>query len=213
MWKLFLSPRSQIIWSLKFPHHSLFFLFSLVVFLLCRPLLKPRLVSGELRLRKGKWGTAMWHDTGHIWTRMRVVWNVHVLLPLAASLMWGSVLLTQSYDSLQSSSSESSWISSPDHAAGSSSSSHCGVDVIGPHGGPGPCSPHSASNQSDPLDLLSYQHINSVLREAHFHSLQSRTQSKHRWLSGTPQRPLEDRVKLLHLHPHSNLLLLSRYLC
>lgn len=80
----------------------------------------------------------------------------------------------------ESSSSESSWISSPDHAAGSSSSSHCGVDVIGPHGGPGPCSPHSASNQSDPLDLLSYQHINSVLREAHFHSLQSRTQSKHR---------------------------------
>lgn len=80
----------------------------------------------------------------------------------------------------ESSSSESSWISSPDHAAGSSSSSHCGVDVIGPHGGPGPCSPHSASNQSDPLDLPSYQHINSVLREAHFHSLQSRTQSKHR---------------------------------
>ncbi|XP_016371023.1 protein FAM104A-like [Sinocyclocheilus rhinocerous] len=82
----------------------------------------------------------------------------------------------------ESSSSESSWISSPDHAAGSSSSSHCGVDVIGPHGGPGPgpCSPRSASKQSDPTDLLSYQHINRVLREAHFHSLQSRAQSKHR---------------------------------
>ncbi|KAK9977343.1 hypothetical protein ABG768_019163 [Culter alburnus] len=77
----------------------------------------------------------------------------------------------------ESSSSESSWISSPDHVAGSSSgSSHCGVDVIGPHGVPGPCSPHSASKQ----DLLSYQHINRVLREAHFHSLQSRAQSKHR---------------------------------
>uniref|UniRef100_A0A8C1K8D8 Uncharacterized protein n=1 Tax=Cyprinus carpio TaxID=7962 RepID=A0A8C1K8D8_CYPCA len=73
-----------------------------------------------------------------------------------------------------------SWISSPDHTAGSSSSSHCGVDVIGPHGGPGPCSPHSASKQSDPMDLLSYQHINRVLREAHFQSLQSRAQSKHR---------------------------------
>ncbi|XP_016110050.1 protein FAM104A [Sinocyclocheilus grahami] len=80
----------------------------------------------------------------------------------------------------ESSSSESSWISSPDHAAGSSSSSHCGVDVIGPHSGPGPCSPHSASKQSDPVDLLSYQHINRVLKEAHFHSLQSRAQSKHR---------------------------------
>uniref|UniRef100_A0A8C1VVS3 Uncharacterized protein n=1 Tax=Cyprinus carpio TaxID=7962 RepID=A0A8C1VVS3_CYPCA len=92
----------------------------------------------------------------------------------------GSMLLTHSFGPLQSSSSESSWISSPDHAAGSSSSSHCGVDVIGPHGGPGPCSPHSASKQPDPMDLLSYQHINRVLKEAHFHSLQSRAQSKHR---------------------------------
>ncbi|XP_043089302.1 protein FAM104A [Puntigrus tetrazona] len=76
----------------------------------------------------------------------------------------------------ESSSSESSWISSPDHAAGSSSSSsHCGVDVVGPHS-----SPRSASKQSDPADPLSYQHINRVLREAHFHSLQSRAQSKHR---------------------------------
>uniref|UniRef100_A0A8C1KAX7 Uncharacterized protein n=1 Tax=Cyprinus carpio TaxID=7962 RepID=A0A8C1KAX7_CYPCA len=91
-----------------------------------------------------------------------------------------SVLLTHSHGPLQSSSSESSWISSPDHAAGSSSSSHCGVDVIGPHSGPGPCSPHSASKQPDPMDLLSYQHINRVLKEAHFHSLQSRAQSKHR---------------------------------
>ncbi|XP_050962681.1 protein FAM104A [Labeo rohita] len=80
----------------------------------------------------------------------------------------------------ESSSSESSWISSPDHAAGSSSSSHYGVDVIGPPNGLGPCSPHSASKQSDPVDLLSYQQINRVLREAHFHSLQSRAQSKHR---------------------------------
>ncbi|XP_059405312.1 protein FAM104A [Carassius carassius] len=77
----------------------------------------------------------------------------------------------------ESSSSESSWISSPDRAAGSSSS---GVDVLGPRGGPGPCSPHSALKQSDPGDLLSYQHINRVLREAHFQSLQSRAQSKHR---------------------------------
>lgn len=77
----------------------------------------------------------------------------------------------------ESSSSESSWISSPDHAAGSS---HCNGDVIGHPGGPGPYSPHSASKPSGPMDLLSYQHINRVLREAHFHSLQSRSQAKHR---------------------------------
>ncbi|XP_067285312.1 protein VCF1 [Pseudorasbora parva] len=80
----------------------------------------------------------------------------------------------------ESSSSESSWISSPDHGAGSSTGSHCGADHIGPQSGPGPRSPHSASKQAGPMDLLSYQHINRVLREAHFHSLQSRTQSKHR---------------------------------
>ncbi|XP_051995604.1 protein FAM104A [Xyrauchen texanus] len=78
----------------------------------------------------------------------------------------------------ESSSSESG-ISSPEHAAGGSSS-HCGLDIIGPHTGPVPCSPVSASKQSCPVNLLPYQHINQVLREAHFHSLQSRAQSKHR---------------------------------
>ncbi|XP_051988999.1 protein FAM104A-like [Xyrauchen texanus] len=81
----------------------------------------------------------------------------------------------------ESSSSESG-ISSPEHAAGSSSSSssNCGLDIIGHHSGHGTCSPISASKQSGPVDLLSYQDINRVLREAHFHSLQSRAQSKHR---------------------------------
>ncbi|XP_051570500.1 protein FAM104A-like [Myxocyprinus asiaticus] len=80
----------------------------------------------------------------------------------------------------ESSSSESG-ISSPEHGAGSSSSSsNCGLDIIGPRSGPGTCSPVSASKQSGPVDLLSYQDINRVLREAHFHSLQSRAQSKHR---------------------------------
>ncbi|KAI7804007.1 putative protein FAM104A [Triplophysa rosa] len=79
----------------------------------------------------------------------------------------------------ESSSSECSWMSSPEHAAGSSSSSSSGVDVLGPHSGLGPCSSPSASMQPDPVHLLSYQHINRVLREAHFHSLQSRAHSKH----------------------------------
>ncbi|XP_077086786.1 uncharacterized protein LOC143738639 [Siphateles boraxobius] len=63
------------------------------------------------------------------------------------------------------SSSSESWISSPDQSATGSNS--------------GPISPISASKQSGHLDPLSYQHINRVLREAHFHSLQSR-QAKHR---------------------------------
>ncbi|XP_059413468.1 protein FAM104A-like isoform X1 [Carassius carassius] len=98
-----------------------------------------------------------------------------------SSALQSSETARESWES-ESSSSEGSWISSPDHAAGSSSSSHCGVDVIGPHSSHDPCSPHSASKQPDPVDLLSYQHINRVLKEAHFHSLQSRAPSKHRSL-------------------------------
>ncbi|KAG1930019.1 protein FAM104A [Pimephales promelas] len=69
------------------------------------------------------------------------------------------------------SSSSESWISSPDQSATGSNS---GPDLIGP------ISPISASKQSGHMDPLSYQHINRVLREAHFHSLQSRAQAKHR---------------------------------
>ncbi|XDV14165.1 hypothetical protein PO909_002351 [Leuciscus waleckii] len=77
---------------------------------------------------------------------------------------------SSSSSSSQSSSSES-WISSPDQSATGSNS---GPDLIGP------ISPISASKQSGHMDPLSYQHINRVLREAHFHSLQSRAQAKHR---------------------------------
>ncbi|KAA0705213.1 hypothetical protein E1301_Tti017798 [Triplophysa tibetana] len=102
-----------------------------------------------------------------------------VLMPQAkrlSSALKTSEAARESWES-ESSSSECSWMSSPEHAAGSSSSS--GADVLGPHSGLGPCSPPSASMQPDPVRLLSYQHINSVLREAHFNSLQSRAHSKH----------------------------------
>ncbi|XP_065119751.1 uncharacterized protein [Paramisgurnus dabryanus] len=95
---------------------------------------------------------------------------------LLSSALKTSETARESWES-ESSSSESSWISSPEHSAGTSSG--CGVDVIGPHSGYGPCSPFSASKQLCPVGLLSYQHINRVLREAHFHSLESRAQSKH----------------------------------
>lgn len=95
-----------------------------------------------------------------------------------SSALKSSEAARESWES-ESSCSECSWMSSPEHAAGSSSSSS-GVDVVGPHSGLGPCSPLSASMQPDPVNLLSYQHINRVLREAHFHSLQSRAHSKHR---------------------------------
>ncbi|KAK7168412.1 hypothetical protein R3I94_002472 [Phoxinus phoxinus] len=68
------------------------------------------------------------------------------------------------------SSSSESWISSPDQSAAGSNS---GPDLVGP------VSPISASKQPGHMDPLSYQHINRVLREAHFHSLQSRGQARH----------------------------------
>ncbi|XP_053300417.1 protein FAM104A [Pleuronectes platessa] len=66
----------------------------------------------------------------------------------------------------ESSNSESS-NGSPEHAAGSCSS-RCAV---------GPCSALSSGDSSElagPTDLLSYLHINRLLREAHFQSLESR---------------------------------------
>ncbi|XP_041720247.2 uncharacterized protein LOC121551611 isoform X1 [Coregonus clupeaformis] len=77
------------------------------------------------------------------------------------------------------SNSESSGISSPDHAVGSSSSSQCAVDSLSgaqPYA-PGPCSPLSSalsSELADPTNLVSYHQINRILREAHFESLQCR---------------------------------------
>ncbi|XP_076843382.1 protein VCF1 [Brachyhypopomus gauderio] len=82
----------------------------------------------------------------------------------------------------ESSGSDSSGVGSPEHAArsNSSASSQCGADSLPPLPGPPPCSPLSTSDQSGPTSLGSYQHINRVLREAHFHSLQNRGQSRDR---------------------------------
>lgn len=78
----------------------------------------------------------------------------------------------------ESSNSEtsSSSISSPEHVA-ASSSSRC------------PCSPLSPTETSDlvrPSTLVSYQHINRILKEAHFQSLQCRGQHRGARHSGTP---------------------------
>lgn len=76
----------------------------------------------------------------------------------------------------ESSNSEtsSSSISSPEHMA-ASSSSRC------------PCSPSSPTETSDlgrPSNLVSYQNINRILREAHFQSLQCRGQLRDTRQSG-----------------------------
>ncbi|KAF6732540.1 Protein FAM104A [Oryzias melastigma] len=69
-------------------------------------------------------------------------------------------------DSESSNSESTNSISSTEHAAGS----RCAV---------GPCSPLSFGTSSELLRLTSqasYLQINRILREAHFHSLQSRGQ-------------------------------------
>lgn len=73
------------------------------------------------------------------------------------------------WDSESSNSETSSSISSPEHVAGS-----CSSQCVA-----GPCSPLSLSETSDlggPSNLVSYQHINRILKEAHFQSLQCRGQ-------------------------------------
>ncbi|KAG7335103.1 hypothetical protein KOW79_001699 [Hemibagrus wyckioides] len=76
----------------------------------------------------------------------------------------------------ESSSSDSSGVSSPEHAAGTSSSasSQYGAENLRS------CSPHSSLDQSDATTLASYERINRVLREAHFQSLHNRGQSRDR---------------------------------
>ncbi|KAI4900550.1 hypothetical protein NFI96_026738 [Prochilodus magdalenae] len=82
----------------------------------------------------------------------------------------------------ESFSSDSSGVSSPEHAAGSSSSasSQYGADNLANLTGLGPCSPLSSSDQTGPSSMGSYHHINRVLKEAHFQSLQNRGQSRDR---------------------------------
>lgn len=77
----------------------------------------------------------------------------------------------------QSSLSESS-ISPPEHAA-ASCTSRCVAD---------PYTPISSSDSSDltaPRDTTSYLQINRILKQAHFHSLQSRFRLKDTWTAET----------------------------
>ncbi|KAM9457701.1 uncharacterized protein Hap1MRO34_018847 [Clarias gariepinus] len=76
----------------------------------------------------------------------------------------------------ESSSSDSSGVSSPEHAAGisSSTSSQYGAENLRSF------SPHGYLDQGDATSRASYEHINRVLKEAHFHSLHNRAQSQDR---------------------------------
>uniref|UniRef100_A0A4W4HAC4 Uncharacterized protein n=1 Tax=Electrophorus electricus TaxID=8005 RepID=A0A4W4HAC4_ELEEL len=67
-----------------------------------------------------------------------------------------------------------------DQMSSSSASSQSGADSLAAVPGLMPYSPLSTSDQSGPTSLGSYQHINRVLREAHFQSLQNRGQSRNR---------------------------------
>ncbi|XP_042562720.1 protein FAM104A-like isoform X2 [Clupea harengus] len=103
------------------------------------------------------------------------------VLPQAKRPGAGNALLPElgrdAWDS-ESSSSDSSGISSPERlagASGSSSMSAFGMDGRGNCVTQGPCSPTGSSNPGDePLLAMSYHNINRVLREAHFASLKTR---------------------------------------
>ncbi|KAG7491208.1 hypothetical protein MATL_G00000620 [Megalops atlanticus] len=93
------------------------------------------------------------------------------LPPLAKRSGGGQALLPEPardvWDS-ESSSSDSSGISSPEQTAGGSS---------GRQSSPSPGSPSNSAPLSEeraPFGLGSYHHINRILREAHFSSLQTR---------------------------------------
>ncbi|XP_067285266.1 protein VCF1 [Pseudorasbora parva] len=80
----------------------------------------------------------------------------------------------------ESSSSDSSGISSPESMAGASSSIQR-TDQRGLHVSQAPCSPIApAIAAEEPAislsHIVSYDHINRILREAHFNSLQTRGQ-------------------------------------
>ncbi|ROI81944.1 Protein FAM104A [Anabarilius grahami] len=80
----------------------------------------------------------------------------------------------------ESSSSDSSGISSPERMAGASSSIQK-TDQRGVHVSQAPCSPIAPTNAAEEPAIslshdISYDHINRILREAHFSSLQTRGQ-------------------------------------
>ncbi|XP_015211870.1 protein VCF1 isoform X2 [Lepisosteus oculatus] len=104
------------------------------------------------------------HDDSQLLPQAKRGGTGHPLFPELGRDAWDS----------ESSSSDCSAISSPERAAGSSSQS---AEAGGYH--PGACSPPSAAQlteESASLSQCSYQRINRILREAHFHSLQSRGQ-------------------------------------
>ncbi|KAL2078285.1 hypothetical protein ACEWY4_025970 [Coilia grayii] len=79
----------------------------------------------------------------------------------------------------ESSSSDSSGISSPERLAGvngmSSSASGLVADARGNYITQSPCSPAGSSSAGDePLQAMGYHQINRILREAHFASLKTR---------------------------------------
>ncbi|KAF7668242.1 hypothetical protein LDENG_00024630 [Lucifuga dentata] len=107
-------------------------------------------------------------ETSQLVPQAKRLSQAHPLSPSPGRDAWDS----------ESSNSESSGISSPEHAAGSCSS-HCVMDAQRGPGAPGPCSPLSSTDSSElagPADLVSYDQINRILKEAHFQSLQSRGQ-------------------------------------
>ncbi|XP_075999357.1 uncharacterized protein LOC142992714 [Genypterus blacodes] len=107
------------------------------------------------------------NESGQLVPQAKRLSRAHPLSPEPGRDAWDS----------ESSNSESSGLSSPEHAAGGSS--HCVVDAMRGPGAPGPCSPHSSTDSSEPAgqtNPVSYDQINRILKEAHFQSLQSRGQ-------------------------------------
>ncbi|XP_034567158.1 protein FAM104A [Notolabrus celidotus] len=97
-------------------------------------------------------------ENGHLVPQAKRQSRGHPLSPETGRDAW---------DSESSNSESSSSISSPEHAAGSCGS-RCAV---------GPCSPLSASDSSElagSTNPVSYEHINHILKQAHFQSLQTR---------------------------------------
>ncbi|CAJ1075115.1 protein FAM104A [Xyrichtys novacula] len=97
-------------------------------------------------------------ESGHLVPQAKRLSRGHPLSPEPGRDAW---------DSESSNSESSSSISSPEHAAGSCGS-RCAV---------GPCSPLSTSDSSElaiSTNLVSYEQINRILKQAHFQSLQSR---------------------------------------
>uniref|UniRef100_A0A3Q4I708 Family with sequence similarity 104 member B n=1 Tax=Neolamprologus brichardi TaxID=32507 RepID=A0A3Q4I708_NEOBR len=96
-------------------------------------------------------------ENGHLVPQAKRQTRAHPISPEPGRDAWDS--------EVQSSNSESSSsISSPERAAGSCVS-QCAQ---------GPCSPLSVGNSFEPTNPVSYLHINRILKDAHFQSLQNR---------------------------------------